>query len=216
MPAAEPLLRLRPLVLGDEHDAVGVTEQTPQLAPAVAAREPVVHVEADSRTLTPQSFPLRKAGGGVVALVEEDEVRVLAADHLDRGVVDVPEVRAQPSEPTPRDVPSEVGHREPDGAVRHGQRSRVLGSEPRREGDGCRSAGPFVRLAEALGHPEQGAPLGSLRHRHVHDAGRRGDAHGPSSTMSSRWMTSRSYCGPSSRARSWVERPSMPGSSSDE
>jgi len=35
-------------------------------------------------------------------------------------------------------------------------------------------------------------------------------------TRSSRWMTSRSYCGPSSRARSRVERPSSPGSSSEE
>ena len=38
---------------------------------------------------------------------------------------------------------------------------------------------------------------------------------GQSTTRSSRWMTSRSYAGPSSRARSRVERPSSRGSSAD-
>jgi hypothetical protein len=68
VPAAEPLLRLRSLVLGDEDDAVGVPQQTPQLTPAVAARKPVVDVQAYSRSVAAQWFPLRKAGGRLTTL----------------------------------------------------------------------------------------------------------------------------------------------------
>ena len=216
MTAAEPLVGLRPLVLGDEDHPVRMPEQPSQLGAAVAAGQPVVDVEAYPRTVATQRFPLGEAGRRVVPLVDQHEVRSLGADDLDRGVVDVAEVRAQPSEPAPDDVLPNRLFVEPHGFVRHRQSASVLRHQSGRESDGGVATGSGMRFAEPLGHAQQGAPLGSLRHRHVHDARHYGLGHWPSSTIASRWMTSRSYCGPRSRARSWVVRPSMPGSSSDE
>ena len=103
----------------------------PHFAPAVAAREPVVDVEEDARSLTAQSFPLREGGRRVVALVEEDEVGVFAAHHLDRGVVDMAEVRrSRPSRPhaTSRRTSGTANRTAPYGTV---SVQRVLGSESR-------------------------------------------------------------------------------------
>ncbi len=55
------------------------------------------------------------------------------------------------------------------------------------------------RLAGLLAGPDPGRPVRSPQRM----------------TRSSRWMTSRSYSGPSSRASSFVERPSRPGSSAE-
>ncbi len=102
------------------------------------------------------------------------------------------------------------------GVIAHPDHRGVLGLQTGSEDDRRAAAGAGMGLGEPFGHLQQGAALRPLGHRDVHDAGEPGGRHGRRMTRSSRWMTSRSYCRPSSRARSLVERPSSPGSSSDE
>jgi hypothetical protein len=130
VPWAEPLLGFRPLAVGDEDDPVGVPQESAQLGPSVGAGQAVVDVQTDARSVAPECLPPGKAGGGVVTLVDQDELRLDGADHLDRWVVDVAEGGTPPAEPAPRDVPPHRGRREPDRAVRDRQDAGVLRRRP--------------------------------------------------------------------------------------